>query len=168
MYSYLRCLFAMSMLWAVCNAHILSKIFAIQQPGVNIAVQMGHIRHLILVHQAGVYLGHIAAAQIEHLATAPAPMCRVIAGATQHQNAQNVVQYTHLYRPAYQAVIALTVWQCNIIKNRENPGFFYYLRRPNFLIKSSYSVVLFFLMYANNFLRRLTILVRPCLECKSL
>lgn len=115
----------MSMLWAVCNAHILSKIFAIQQPGVNIAVQMGHIRHLILVHQAGVYLGHIAVAQIERLATAPAPMCRVIAGATQHQNAQNVVQYTHLYRPAYQAVIALTVWQCNIIKNRENPGFLF-------------------------------------------
>lgn len=99
----------MSMLWAVCNAHILSTIFAIQQPGANIAVQMGHIRHLILVHQAGVYLGHIAAAQIEHLATAPAPMCRVIAGATQHQNAQNVVQYMHLYRLAHQVQIVLTV-----------------------------------------------------------
>lgn len=122
----------MSMLWAVCNAHILSKIFAIQQPGVNIAVQMGHIRHLILVHQAGVYLGHIAVAQIARLATAPAPMCRVIAGATQHQNAQNVVQYTHLYRPAYQAVIALTVWQCNIIKNRENPGFFLLFTQTQF------------------------------------
>lgn len=99
----------MSMLWAVCNAHILRVLFAIQQPGVNIAVQMGHIRHLILVHQAGVYLGHIAAAQIARLATVPAPMCRVIAGATQHQNAQNVVQYTHLYRPAHQVQIVLTV-----------------------------------------------------------
>ena len=99
----------MSMLWAVYNAHILRVLFAIQQPGANIAVQMGHIRHLILVHRAGVYLGHIAAAQIEHLATAPAPMYKVIADATQHQNAQNVVQYMHLYRPAHQVQIVLTV-----------------------------------------------------------
>lgn len=45
---------------------------------------------------------------------------------------------------------------------------FYYLRRPNFLISSSYSVVLFFLMYANNFLRRFTINNRPRRECLSL
>ena len=45
---------------------------------------------------------------------------------------------------------------------------FFYLRRPNFLISSSYSATSFFLMYANNFLRRLTINNKPRLECLSL
>ena len=47
------------------------------------------------------------------------------------------------------------------LQKKTRRGGIFYLRRPNFLISASYSDTSFFLIYANNFLRRLTICVKP-------